>query len=82
MNSHTPGLENLQNRLVKLERQNRRFKQLGAVVVAIAAVIVVMGQAPSKPSKKTVEANEFILRDDSGNVRVRFGKRGRAAGRS
>ena len=28
MNSHQPGLEDLQERVVKLERQNRRFKRL------------------------------------------------------
>ncbi len=61
MNSHH-GFEYLQDRLLKLEKQNRRFKQLGAVVLAIAAVTVVMGQTPSK---KTVEANEFILGDGS-----------------
>jgi hypothetical protein len=69
MNSHPPGFEDLEERLLKLEEQNRRFKQFGAVVLAVAAVIVVMGQAPAK---KTVEANEFILRDDSGNVRARL----------
>jgi hypothetical protein len=69
MNSRPHSLEDLQDRLLRLERQNRRFKQLGAVMLAIAAVIVVMGQAPAK---KTVEANEFILRDDSGNVRAKL----------
>jgi hypothetical protein len=69
MDSQPQNLEDLRDRLVKLEKQNRRFKQLGAVVLAIAAVVVVIGQAPSK---KTVEANEFILRDANGNVRARL----------
>jgi hypothetical protein len=63
-------LRDLQDRLSKLEQQNRRFKQLGAAVLVVAAVIMVMGQAPAK---KTVEANEFILRDGSGNIRVKIG---------
>jgi hypothetical protein len=69
MNSQPDGFEDLRNRMAELEKQNRRFKQLGAVVLATAAVIVVMGQAPGK---KTVEANEFILKDDSGNIRARL----------
>ena len=38
-------------------------------MLAVIAVILVMGQAPAK---KTVEANEFILRDGNGNVRARL----------
>jgi hypothetical protein len=36
----------------------------------LGALIIVMGQAG--PSKKTVEATEFILRDDNGNIRARL----------
>jgi hypothetical protein len=63
-------LEELQDRLLKLEKQNRRFKQLVAVALIGVAAMVVMGQAPSK---KIVEANEFILKDTSGRVRVKLG---------
>jgi hypothetical protein len=69
MNCNSPDVEDLQKRVVKLEQQNRRFKQFGVGILAIAAVILVMGQAPSK---KTVEANEFILRDSGGNVRIKL----------
>ena len=69
MNSPSHGLEDLQGRLLKLEKQNRRFKQLGVAVLTVPAILLLMGQAASK---KTIEANEFILRDDSGNVRARL----------
>jgi hypothetical protein len=69
MNSHPNALEDLQERLSKLEKQNRRFKHLGIAALVVPALLLVMGQAPSK---KTVEANEFILRDDNGNVRARL----------
>jgi hypothetical protein len=69
MNSGPHSLENLQDRLLQLEKQNRRFKQLGTIALVIAAVIVEMGQAPAK---KIVEANEFVLRDDGGNMRARL----------
>jgi len=69
MNPHVHNFEDIQDRLQKLEKQNRRIKQLGAVALVFAAVIVIMGQAPTK---KTVEANEFVLRDDNGNIRARL----------
>ena len=69
MNSHQPGLEQLQERVVKLEQQNRRFKRLGMAARIAPAILLLLGQAPSK---KTVEANEFVLRDDGGNVRARL----------
>jgi hypothetical protein len=68
MDSHPHDLESLNNRLARLESQNHRFKQL-AVVGLVGAALLLMGQTPVK---KTVEANEFILRDQSGNVRARL----------
>jgi hypothetical protein len=69
MQSHFDGLEDIAARLLKLERQNRRFKQLGVAVLIASTSLIAMGQAPSK---KIIEANEFILRDDSGKVRARL----------
>jgi hypothetical protein len=69
MNSSLLGFEDLRERIVRLERQNRRLKQLGLAILAIAVVILLMGQTPSK---KIIEANEFILRDDAGNIRARL----------
>jgi hypothetical protein len=54
---------------VKLEQQNRRFKRLGIAALIVPALLLILGQAPSK---KTVEANEFVLRDDGGNIRARL----------
>jgi hypothetical protein len=69
MDSCSHSLEDLQDRLLKLEKHNRRPKQLGIAVLIVSASLIVMGQAPSK---KVVEGNEFILRDGSGNVRARL----------
>ena len=69
MSSHLHGFGDLQERLLKLEKQNHRLKQLGAAALIIPALLLVMGQAPSR---KTVEASEFILRDNSENVRARL----------
>jgi hypothetical protein len=69
MNSLPPGLEDLQERLVKLEQQNRQFKQFGVAALVLPALLLLLGQAPLK---KTVEANEFILRDDGGTIRAKL----------
>lgn len=69
MNPQPPSFDDLHDRLLKLEKQNHRFKRLGFAALIVPALLLVMGQAASK---KTVEANEFILRDDSGNVRARL----------
>jgi hypothetical protein len=69
VNSHPVRLEDLDRRLLSVERQNRRLKQLGAVLLMLVTSLIVMGQAPSK---KTVEANEFVLLGDSGEVRAKL----------
>ena len=72
MTSQETTLEEIRERLIKLEGQNRRLKQMGAVAVVVAASLLVMGQA--LPTK-TVEANAFVLKDNSGKVRARLSMR-------
>jgi len=69
MSSDPRDFRTLQDRLLKLENQNRRFKQFSGLTLILVVSFVVMAQAPST---KTVEANEFVLRDGSGNVRARL----------
>jgi hypothetical protein len=69
VNSQPARFEDLERKLLSIEEQNRRLKQLGAALLVLVTSLIVMGQAPSK---KTVEANEFILRDDGGNIRARL----------
>lgn len=69
MNPQTTDLEAIRERVAKLERENRRTKQAGTVVLILAASLLLMGQAPAT---RTVEANEFVLKDSSGTVRGRF----------
>jgi hypothetical protein len=69
MDSRADEFGGLEHRLAKLEKQNRRFKQFGVVALIVPVLLVVMGQTTSK---KTIEANEFVLRDDSGHVRARL----------
>ncbi len=60
MSSPTPDWTAVVERLEKLERQNRRMKQAGAVALVLAAAVLLIGQAPRT---RIVEANEFILKD-------------------
>lgn len=69
MTSQETALEEIRGRLVRLEKQNRRLKQLGIGALIVIASLVLVGQASPK---KTIEANEFILRDSSGKARARL----------
>lgn len=54
-------------RLEKLERENRRMKKVGIVGIVFASVLFFSGQAKTN---KVVEANEFRLLDASGKERA------------
>jgi hypothetical protein len=58
-----PTLEALTQRLERLERQNLRIKQAGAVLFVALAALLVMGQA--SPGGQVVEAQRFVVRDPS-----------------
>jgi hypothetical protein len=63
-------LEDLRERGTKLEAQNRRLKQTAMALLLVAGSLLLTAQTPSR---KTVEASEFVLRDDTGKVRARLG---------
>ena len=54
----------LEQRLARLERANLRMKRIGALVLLLAAVVLLSGQAKGKP--RIVEAEKFVLRNDEG----------------
>jgi hypothetical protein len=60
----TEDLGNIMARLKRVEVQNRRMKIVGLVVLVLAGAAFVMGKAA--PNPKTIEAEEFVLRDESG----------------
>ncbi|HKQ88133.1 MAG TPA: hypothetical protein VJS43_15355, partial [Candidatus Acidoferrales bacterium] len=66
----TNSAETLQIRIAKLEKENRRFKKLAVAALAGIGLLFVMGQTPAR---KTVEANEFVVKDAHGNTRIRLG---------
>jgi len=42
------------------------MKRVGVIVLLIAASLMLMAQAPNK---RTIEANEFLLRDSADKIR-------------
>lgn len=52
-------------RLEKLERENRRIKKIGIVAIVFVSILFVSGQAKTN---KVIEANEFRVVDASGKV--------------
>lgn len=62
--------DDLLSRLKKLEAQNFRIKVSTGLLFAVMLGLLVAGQIKNQ---KTVEAKEFILRDQSGNVAARLG---------
>jgi len=70
MTSPTPDMQAVLERLEKLERQNRRLKQRGVLVILALGALVVMGQAPRS---RIVKAEQFVLQDSQGRARVTIG---------
>ena len=67
MTSDTSELQAILRRIETLETANRRLRRVG-VAVAVA-VVVVLGMGQAKPSR-SVEGQEFILRDTAGRERA------------
>ena len=65
-------LDSLEAQNLALLRQNRRMKRLGAAALILAGLLVFLAQvrptqADNPKSKKVIEANEFLVKDESGN---------------
>ena len=78
MNSQQANLDLLAARVQSLEASNHRWKLLNAVLVLSIASVVLMGAKPADRLEPnviragSVEAQEFILKDDAGHVYARL----------
>jgi len=71
MTTQMPHLQEVIQRLERLERQNRRMKRVGVVSLLLASCLLLMGQAPRRPTGiRTVEAERFVLKDHMGRERA------------
>jgi hypothetical protein len=68
-----PTLDTLATRLERLERESRRWKTTALAIAIAAAAALVMGQTPTHRLPKSLEAEEFVLRDNRGQVRASLG---------
>ncbi len=68
MKKHT--METLVQRLDRLEREDRRLKGVGLMVLIGIVALVLMGQATPSKVEKLVEAEKFVLRDEKGKIRA------------
>jgi hypothetical protein len=66
----TPEMQAILQRIERLEADNRRLRRAMLGVALLAAVVLAMGQA--RP-RRTVEADEFVLRDKAGRKRALLG---------
>lgn len=72
------NLQALAARVEKLEAQNRRWKLAGGLAALFGASFLLMGAKPADriepPTVRasTVEAQEFILKDENGHVYARL----------
>jgi hypothetical protein len=69
MASDKADLAEILARLENAERQYRNLKRGGMVAALLVAMVFIMGQA--KPDR-TLEAENFLLRDHSGNMRAQL----------
>ena len=60
----------IEERLVRLERENRRLKMVGLLVLVLAASVFLMGQTRTPQS---IEAETFVVRDRRGVKLASFG---------
>jgi len=67
MTAETTDLQALQHRL---ERESRRLKQIGVVVLAGIVGAVLMGQVKAS---RVVQAEKFVVQDASGRTRAELG---------
>jgi len=68
MNEST--MNNMEQRLDRLERENLRWRRIGFLVLVVIAAMVLMGQAKVSRVAKVIEAEKFVVRDKSGKVRA------------
>jgi hypothetical protein len=66
----TDDFGNVLSRIGRVERQNRNLGRALASALALGVALLLMGVGTSK---KTIEADEFVLRDTNGKVRIMLG---------
>jgi len=78
MNSSQANLDLLAARVQKLEASNRHWRLVNALLLLSGVSVVLMGAKPAESLEPpviragTVEAQEFVLKDETGHVYARL----------
>ena len=63
-------MDPLENRVERLERQNRTLKLGAVLVLVVLGGVLLMGQAPQLNTSDELRARKFTLVDDAGKTRA------------
>jgi hypothetical protein len=69
MQAYDLSFQALADRVTRVEAQNRRLKKATIAALVLVSAVLVMGQAGTR---RILEANEFVLKDNSGTARARL----------
>src|SRR5258708_32504187 len=78
MDPNEKTVEDLAARVLRLEAQSRRWKLATGLFAVLAAAVVLMGAKPADRIEppliraRSVEAREFLLKDETGPVDARL----------
>ncbi len=64
-------MESLEQRIERLERQNRLFKRAAGILLVLGTVAVLIGAAAPRP--KTLSADTILVKDSDGKERIYLG---------
>jgi len=73
MTMETTKLQNVLERLERIEHQNRNLKRSWAAAVFGVLALILMGQAMPNKVPEVIEAQKFVLRDSQGRGRATLG---------
>src|SRR4030095_13916619 len=63
-------VESFRTRLDQLEHENRRLKNIGALLLLVLGALAVMGQVPGGRAPEVLEVQRLVLVDSAGKRRA------------
>jgi hypothetical protein len=74
MEENSTEMQQVMERLAKVERQNRWIVRGGlGLVLLCGSVLLIAAHKPQEPAAKIIEAQGFVLRDAAGDLKATLG---------